>query len=96
MTWLIQLFLGNRIVRLIGAALVAVAGVLGYGALKKREGRVEARSEAEAARAKADQEAHERMNDADTGADLDDAGRVERLRDFAAKHGVKSPKAGGR
>ncbi len=80
MTWLIQLFLGNRIVRLMGAALVAVAGVLGYGALKKREGRVEARSEAEAADARETIEAYKDRDDVEKRIAVDGSAK-QRLRD---------------
>jgi hypothetical protein len=49
-----QLITGNRLVRLIGGALAAVLGILTFGALKKREGRQAAKSEAAAAKAKAE------------------------------------------
>ncbi len=74
MTWLIQLFLGNRIVRLIGAALVAVAGVLTFGVVKKREGRVEARSEAK-------EEDLEHAQDIRDRVSTDRAGRVQSVKD---------------
>lgn len=46
MTWIISLLLNNPIARAIGAALGALAAILAYGAMKKREGRQGARREA--------------------------------------------------
>jgi hypothetical protein len=48
-----RIITGNPIARAIGGALVAVAGVLTFGAIKKREGAQAARSEAAAKAAKA-------------------------------------------
>jgi hypothetical protein len=87
---------GNRIARTIGLAVMAVLGVLTFGAVKKREGAQEARSEAAAKAAKADREAHERMNHADLGIGATDAERIERLRDFAARHGDRPAEGPGR
>jgi hypothetical protein len=47
------------------------------------KGRSDAKSKARAKQAEADQAAHERMNDADTGENLTDAERRERLRGIA-------------
>lgn len=48
-----RIITGNPIARAIGGALVAVAGILTFGAIKKREGAQAARSEAAAKDAKA-------------------------------------------
>lgn len=48
-----RLITGNPIARAIGGALVAVAGILTFGAIKKREGAQAARSKAAAEAAKA-------------------------------------------
>jgi hypothetical protein len=88
--------LNSRPVRFIGAALVAFAGLMAWGAAKKRDGAAEARADAAARDAQANEEAHDRINQADTGAGLSDDQRRKRLRDFAAKHGNRPPEAGGR
>jgi hypothetical protein len=90
-----SLLTGNRLVRAVGAALVAVAGVLTFGALKRREGAQAARADAAVKAAKADKQAHERMNDADLGIGATDGERIGRLRDFAAKHGNRQTKGPG-
>lgn len=59
-------------------------------------GRAKARQRQAEADAKADQQSHERMNHAETGDAMSDDDRAEWLRDFAAKHGNRPPKAGGR
>ena len=72
--------------RLLLALWKPVAALLGLvGSYFK--GRADARKDAALGAAKADLKAHERMNDADTGADLTDEQRVERLRDLATKLG---------
>lgn len=48
-----RLITGNPIARAIGGALVAIAGILTFGAIKKREGARAARSKAAAEAAKA-------------------------------------------
>jgi len=53
----------NPIARAIGAAMVAVAGVLTFGAIKKREGRKEAVAERAAEDAKKTIQAHEDRKD---------------------------------
>jgi flagellar biosynthesis/type III secretory pathway M-ring protein FliF/YscJ len=90
------MLLQSRLARWIGAAVMGALAVLSFGALKRREG-VQAERAKQAQRdAVADQEAHERMNDADLGLDATDDERRQRLRDFAAKHGNRPPKARGR
>jgi hypothetical protein len=86
----------SRLARWIGAAVMGALAVLSFGYIKKREG-VQAERAREAQRdAQANEEAHDRINQADTGAGLSDDARRDRLRDFAAKHGARPPKAGGR
>lgn len=63
--------------------LLAVLGAAGLYA----KGRSDAKAKAENKAMKEDLEAHERINEADLGIGASDAERVERLRDFAAKHG---------
>lgn len=50
-------------------------------------GKRDAQQEAALSDAKDDARAHERMNDADLGIGASDAERIDRLREFAAKHG---------
>lgn len=45
--------------------------------------------------AKAEREAHDRINKAETGAGMSDDQRIDSLREFATKHGNRTPKAGG-
>lgn len=78
--------LNSRPVRWLGAALVALAGLLAWGAAKKREGAAEARSDAAAEAAQANEEAHDRINQAETGAGLDDDQRRKWLREFARRN----------
>ena len=87
---------GNRIARALGIAVMAVLGVLTFGAVKKREGAQDQKAKHDAANAKADQQANERMNNADTGAGATDDERIDRLRDFAAKHSNRPAKAKSR
>ena len=74
------------------AAATAIAGALGL----YFKGRSDANTKRKADELKQEVKAHERINEADTGAGLDDDQRRERLRQFAAKHGNRPPKAGGR
>ena len=90
------MILQSRLARWIGAALAAVAAVLSFGAVKQRQGMAEEREKQTAKDAEAEREAHERITKADTGAGLSDDSRRDRLRDFAAEHGTRPPKAGGR
>lgn len=70
------------------AALVAL-----FGAYFK--GRRDSHSARDAKDAKADQQAHGRMNDADLGIGATDSERIDRLRGFAAKHGNRPAKGSG-
>lgn len=63
--------------------LLAVLGALGL----YFKGRSDAKAKAENKAMKEDLKAHERINEADLGIGASDAERVERLREFAAKHG---------
>lgn len=76
--------------------IAGALGILGALFLGRRQGRVNERDRQAAKDAKADLQAHERINNAETGSGMSDVERVDRLRDFAAKHGVRPPKAGGR
>lgn len=68
-----SLLTGNRLVRAIGAALIAVAGVLTFGALKKREGAQAARADAAVKAAKVERK----------GADAARKGRAEAAEQLA-------------
>ena len=67
-----SLLTGNRLVRAVGAALVAVAGVLTFGALKRRE-------RAQAARADAKDKDYEHAQDIRDRVVDDRAQRVREL-----------------
>ena len=71
--------------------LLAVLGAAGLYA----KGRADAKAKAENKAMKEDIKAHERINQADLGIGASDAERIERLRDFAAKHGNRPPKRSG-
>ncbi len=73
------------------AALVLVAGWF----TAKRQGAQGQKARQAEAQAKAEAQAHERMNDADLGIGATDSERIERLRDFAAKHGNRPAKGKG-
>lgn len=51
------------------------------------KGRADAKAKADIKAMKEDMKAHERINEADLGVGASDAERIERLREFAAKHG---------
>jgi hypothetical protein len=68
--------------------LLALAAI--WGAAKK-----DARQKAALRAARADREAHERMNNADLGIGATDGERRDLLRAFAAKHGDGSAQATG-
>lgn len=72
----------------IGAVVLFLTG--------RATGGAKARQRQAEAQAKANDQSHERMNHAETGIDLSDDQRADWLRDFAAKHGNRPPKAGGR
>lgn len=63
--------------------LAAGAGLIGL----YLKGRSDAKAKAETKAMKEDMKAHARINEADLGIGASDAERVDRLRDFAAKHG---------
>ena len=67
---------------------VAAAGPALLGALGLYfKGRSDAKAKADLRDLKEDMKANERINEADLGIGASDAERVERLREFAAKHG---------
>ena len=75
---------GNRIARALGIAVMAVLGVLTFGAVKKREGAQDQKAKHDAANAKAHTETVERVLDETTSADpADDIRR--RMRERAGK-----------
>lgn len=78
---------GNPLARFVAKLAGIALAVLTFGAWNRRQGAQAAKAKQAAAQAKADRQAHERMNDADLGIGASDAERIERLRDFAAKHG---------
>lgn len=67
----------------LAAAGAALLGALGL----YFKGRSDAKAKAETKAVKEDLKAHERINEANLGIGASDAERVERLREFAAKHG---------
>ena len=96
MTWIIAFFTTTAIGRMLAKIGLLLLGLVTFGAYQRRQGVKAAQAKRAAADAKADQQAHERINHADTGTGATDGERIERLRDFAAKHGNRPPKAGGR
>lgn len=91
---MIALILQSRIARMIGAAVMGALAILSFGLVKRREGVAAERAKQAQRDAQANEEAHARITEADTGAGLSDDARRDRLRQFAAKHGTGSPKAG--
>jgi hypothetical protein len=91
MTAILELITGNLLPYIIaaGAAVLAIIGAYFKGGANARAKRA-------VKDAKADQQSHERMNNAETGSGMSDDQRIDRLREFAAKHGNRPPKAGGR
>jgi len=75
-----RLIAGNKVARAIGGALMAIAAVLTFGALKKREGARTAKSDAAIKAAKDYQKTTERIQDADAAMGDDPAALREWLR----------------
>ena len=74
----------NKLARTLGIAVMAVLGVLTFGAVKKREGAQDQKAKQDAANAKAHTETVERVLDETTSADpADDIRR--RMRERAGK-----------
>jgi hypothetical protein len=71
--------------------LAAGAGVLAL----YFKGRSDAKAKADSKAMKEDIKAHERINEADLGVGATDSERIERLREFAAKHGNGQAKGKG-
>ena len=75
-----RLITGNPIARAIGGALVAIAGILTFGAIKKREGAQAAKAKQATKDAKAYRDTTERMQDADAAMGDDPAVLRDSLR----------------
>ena len=75
--------------------IAAAVGALVLFLTGRASGGAKARQRQAEARAEADQQSHERMNHAETGANMSDDDRSKWLRGFAAKHGNGSTKGGG-
>lgn len=73
MTFLWSLLINNRIARFIGGALVAILGVLTFGAIKKREGAQAAKSAQQAKDAKAYVDTRKKIDAVDRASSGDDA-----------------------
>jgi hypothetical protein len=71
---------GNKIARTIGLAVMAVLGVLTFGAVKKREGAQGAKAKQAVKDAKAYRKTNERMQDADAAMGDDPAVLRDSLR----------------
>ncbi len=95
MTWIIGLITGNPIARFVAKLAGIALAVLTFGAWQRRQGAQGAKAKQAAAQAKAEAQAHERMNDADLGIGASDSERIDRLRDFATKHGNGQTKGKG-
>lgn len=76
--------------------IAGAVAALAFFLTGRASGHAKARQRQAEAQAKANDQSHERMNHAETGIDLSDDQRADWLRDFAAKHGNRPPKAGGR
>ncbi len=72
--------IGNKLARTIGMAVMAVLGVMTFGAVKKREGAQSAKAKQAVRDAKAYRETNERMQDADAAMGDDPAALREWLR----------------
>ncbi len=93
MIW--TLLTGNPVARLLAKIAGIALAVLTFGAWQRRQGAQGQKAKQAEAQAKAEAKAHERMNDADLGIGATDSERIERLRDFAAKHGNRQAKGKG-
>ena len=89
------IFKGSRIARWLAKIGGLVLLVLTFGAYQRRQGAQGQKARQAEAQAKADRQSHERMNDADLGIGATDGERIDRLRDFAAKHGSGPTKGAG-
>jgi hypothetical protein len=78
------------------AALGTLATLATAWLVGRKAGAAGVKAKRAAQDAEAERATHARINQADTGTGLSDDERVSRLRDFAAKHGTRPPKAGGR
>lgn len=80
MTWIIGLLFNNKIARTIGMVVMAVLGVLTFGAVKKREGARDAKAKADLRDLKGFKKTTERMQDADAAMGDDPAVLRDSLR----------------
>lgn len=76
-------FIWQAIIGGLWKPIAALLGVLGVYMAGSRNARQKAQNEG----LRADQKAHERINNADLGLGATDDERVKRLREFADKHG---------
>ena len=76
MTALWRLILGNRIVRFIGGLLAGLLALLGYGALKERQGRQAARKQAKIDGLRADAKAEKLRDEIDNSLGSDSRGKL--------------------
>lgn len=83
MTWLLSI--PARLKLWAAAVLAAVAGAFAIYA----KGRADAKAKRKADELKQEVQTHDRINRADTGAGLSDDDRIDRLHDFAARHGKR-------
>jgi hypothetical protein len=90
-----SIFKASPIARWLAKIGGLVLLVLTFGAYQRNKGAQGQKAKQAGAQAKADRQSHERMNDADLGIGATDSERIERLRDFAAKHGNRPSKGAG-
>ncbi len=69
-------------------AAAILAGVAGAFAIYAK-GRADAKAKRAVQDLKQEIKAHDRINEADTGAGLSDSERIDRLREFADRHGKR-------
>ena len=79
----------------IGPYLIAAGSAVLAIVMAFFRGKASANAKRDARDAKANEQAHGRMNDADLGIGATDSERVKRLRGFAAKHGNRQAKGSG-
>jgi hypothetical protein len=79
----------------IGPYIIAALGAMVAIVTAFFRGKASANAKRDARDAKANEQAHGRMNDADLGIGATDGERIDRLRGFAAKHGNRPAKGSG-
>ena len=75
----------SRIKLWLAAILAAAAGALAIYLRGSRDQKAKAKGD----KLKQEVQAHDRINQADTGANLSDGERIDRLREFADRHGKR-------